>query len=45
MNIINLLSKEETSKINNLVKNYDNKINEFEVSFFSSKNTGSNFRH
>lgn len=34
INIIDLLSKEESSKLDNLVKKYDNKINEFEVSFF-----------
>ena len=43
INIIDLLSKEEALKLNNLVKKYDNKINEFEVSFFSSKNIGNNF--
>ena len=42
INIIDLLSKEETTKIDNLVKKYDNKINEFEVSFFGSKNVGNN---
>lgn len=43
INIIDLLSKEEALKIDNLVKKYDNKINEFEVSFFGSKNIGNNF--
>ena len=42
INIIDLLSKEETTKLDNLVKKYDNKINEFEVSFFGSKNIGNN---
>ena len=42
INIIDLLSKEETTKLDNLVKKYDNKINEFEVSFFGSKNVGNN---
>ena len=42
INIIDLLSKEETAKLDNLVKKYDNKINEFEVSFFGSKNIGNN---
>jgi len=43
MNIIELLTKEESSDLNKLVKEYDKKINEFEVSFFSSKDSGSNF--
>jgi len=43
INIIDLLSKEEALKLDNLVKKYNNKINEFEVSFFGSKNIGNNF--
>jgi hypothetical protein len=43
MNIIELLTKDESTNLNKLIKDYNNKINEFEVSFFSSKDTGSHF--
>ena len=43
MNIIELLTKDESTSLDKLVKDYNNKINEFEVSFFGSKDTGSNF--
>ena len=43
MNIIELLTKDESTNLNKLIKDYNNKINEFEVSFFGSKDTGSHF--
>ena len=32
--IIELLTKEESTNLNKLIKDYNNKLNEFEVSFF-----------